>query len=242
MRIKIIINPTKEWVKKIAKEVRKILKENKHKIVAKKADATICIGGDGTILYAGYSGKLEGKILGIGSKRSYICQLHKKNWRKNILRALNEETEDVFILQYEIKKGKKTGLSGKAINDIVIHSNNYRVLSIKIEINGKKTNFLADGVIVSSGIGSTSYAYSAGGKKLRHTARKMEVVPIAPYRRKFQPIVVGQNSIIKICTERNSAFILDGIYIKELKPDETVIIKQDGILKFFKGVGWYEKR
>lgn len=242
MKIKIIKNPTKEWAIGVAEEAKKILKEAGHEIVSKGADVTICIGGDGTILYAGHRKWLEGKILGIGSERSYICQLHKKNWKKQLLKLLNEKTDSIFILHYEIRKRGRLVLEGKAINDIVIHANNYRVLPLAISIGEKTSRIRADGVIVSSAIGSTGYAYSAGGKKLKPTSRKMDVVPIAPYRREYEATTIGPNSVVRIKAEKDCAFILDGIYIKELKPDETVIIRQDEALKFFKGVGWYEKR
>ena len=69
----------------------------------------------------------------------------------------------------------------------------------------------------------------------------MQLVPIAPYRRKFSPITLKPTDRLKIKADRACAFILDGIYIKELKPNEIVIIKQGKALKFFKGVGWYEE-
>jgi len=242
MKIRIIANPLKEWAKEISDKLRKILRAAGYSVVNGKADITICVGGDGTILYAGYKGWLSGKILGIGSKRSYICQLHKSNWEKKLFEVLDGETDDVFTLEYEIRGKNSKIVSGRAINDIVIHSNDYRVLGITAFINNKKNYFYSDGVIVSSAIGSTGYAYSAGGKRLKHTSRLMQFVPIAPYRRKFSPITLRPTDRLKIKADRTCAFILDGIYIKELKPNETVIIKQGRALKFFKGVGWYEER
>lgn len=241
MKVRIIANPLKEWAKEISNKLQKMLNAAGYSIVSKNADITICVGGDGTILYAGHKGWLSGKILGIGSKRSYICQLHKSNWKKKLFEVLSAETDDVFTLKYEIRRKNSKIISGRAINDIVIHSNDYRVLGITAFINNKKNYFYADGAIVSSAIGSTGYAYSAGGKRLKPTSRLMQLVPIAPYRRKFSPITLKPTDRLKIKADRACAFILDGIYIKELKPNEIVIIKQGKALKFFKGVGWYEE-
>ena len=72
MKIKIIHNPLKHWTEEVKKELVRHLAAEGHKIVNKGADATVCIGGDGTVLYANYRKKLEGKVLGIGSKRSFI--------------------------------------------------------------------------------------------------------------------------------------------------------------------------
>jgi Predicted sugar kinase len=161
---------------------------------------------------------------------------------KETIRGIGRRNRRCFTLEYEIRGKNSKIVSGRAINDIVIHSNDYRVLGITAFINNKKNYFYSDGVIVSSAIGSTGYAYSAGGKRLKHTSRLMQFVPIAPYRRKFSPITLRPTDRLKIKADRTCAFILDGIYIKELKPNETVIIKQGRALKFFKGVGWYEER
>ena len=159
MKIKVIHNPLKEWTRKTASEVRKLLRGT-HEIVEKGADVTICIGGDGTIFYANHQKRLEGVILGIGSKSSYICQLRRDNWKRKLYGKLNEKTDKVPILEYYVG-GKK----GTAINDAVVHTKDYRVVEIFADVDGKKSSFYGDGLIVSSAIGSSCYSYSAGGKK-----------------------------------------------------------------------------
>lgn len=236
MKVRIIANPMKPWATKTALEVKKVLRMAGHDIAGSNPDATICIGGDGTILFAGYKGNLKGKILGIGSRRSYICQLHRSNWRRKLPRILKENTEKVYTLQYAAGRMKH-----KAINDVVIHTNDYRVLDLGISIGRKRREFSADGIIVSSAIGSSAYAYSAGGKKLCHRSKLMQIVPIAPYRRAFSPRPVSSRETIRVTPRRACALIVDGIYIKELKPNETIIIRQDGALRFFKGVGRHEQ-
>ena len=234
MKVKIIHNPLKKWTKRTSSEVKELLKGS-HKIVEKGADATICVGGDGTIFYANHQKRLEGVILGIGSKSSYICQLRQDNWRTKLLKKLKEsKTDNIPILEYHIGRKK-----GTAVNDAVVHTKDYRVIGISVEADGKKSSFDGDGLIVSSGIGASCYAYSAGGKMNPPRSQKIQAVPIAPYRRKFKPMVL-RSSFIKIKAGRDSAFIIDGIYVKELKKGETVRIKRNGHLRFFKGVGWYE--
>jgi NAD kinase len=89
-------------------------------------------------------------------------------------------------------------------------------------------------------MGSAGYAYSAGGRKLSHVSGLMQAVPIAPYRRAFKPMILN-NAAISITADRSCSLIVDGIYIKELKPNETVNVRRGNRLKFFKGVGWYEQ-
>ncbi len=233
MKIKLIHNPLKHWTEEVAVELRTFLLSKGRKIVKKGADATVCIGGDGTILYANHKKELEGKILGIGSGRSFICQLRKEDWKKKIMRKLKDKT--VMLQSIEAKiDGKAT----RAINDFVVHTTDYRVIGMQVKINGKIHGFRGDGIIVSSAVGSSSYAYSAGGRRLDPKDKRMVVVPIAPYRRKFRPLVVSGKSI-EISCDREAAVIVDGIYLRNLKKGKTIRIKKDGMLKFYRGVGFY---
>jgi NAD+ kinase len=233
MKIKLIHNPLKHWTREVEKELRKFLVSKGHRIVKKHADATVCIGGDGTILFANYKGKLEGNILGIGSKRSFICQLRKDSWKKRINQKLKEKTVDLQILEARLGRRRIP-----AINDVVVHTTDYRVVEMEVRINGRKYWFEGDGIIVSSAVGSSSYAYSAGGKRLDPKDRRIEIVPIAPYRRKFKSKVLNGKGV-RIRCDRESAVIVDGIFVRNIKKGETIRIKKDGTLKFYRGVGFY---
>lgn len=233
MKIKLIHNPLKHWTDKAEKELKKFLVSRGHKIVKRGADATVCIGGDGTVLYANYKGRLEGKILGIGSKRSFVCQLRRDSWKMGILKKLKDKTVNLQALEAGLK-GKKIA----AINDVVVHTTDYRVIGINLQINNEKYEFKGDGIIVSSAVGSSSYAYSAGGKRLDPKDRRIVVVPIAPYRRKFKPKVV-KGGEIKIKCDRKAAVIVDGIFVRNMKMGETIKIKKGSMLKFYRGVGFY---
>lgn len=233
MKIKIIHNPLKHWTEKLAKELKDFLILDGYKVVKKGADTTICIGGDGTILYANHKGQLEGNILGIGSKRSFICQLRKETWEKNIRKKLRERTVNIPIIEAKLQNRKIT-----AINDVVIHTKDYRVIGIEVRIDSRKCEFRGDGLIISSAVGSSSYAFSAGGKRLDPCDERFEIVPIAPYRRKFKAKIL-KNERVSVKCDRESALIVDGIFIKNMKKGETIRIKKDGVLKFYRGVCFY---
>ncbi len=235
MRIKIIANPKKQWAKDLAKEVKLFLTANNHIVATGNAAVTICIGGDGTILYANHQGKIQGTILAIGGEKSYICQLDQQNWKNKILdliNSLNTKTVKLMTLTAEID-----GEQFSAINDFVIHATHYRVAEIDVNIDSAKSSFEGDGLIVSSSVGSTGYAYSAGGEKLKPLERKIEVVPICPYKRTFCAKTISENSSISVTPGNDCAFILDGIFIKKLKKGQIVKIKKGTDLLFFEGVG-----
>ncbi len=233
MKVKIIANPQKKWALGLAKEIRRTLEREGHTVAWKSADATVCIGGDGTILYSNHSGKLEGGVIGIGTKTSHICQLTRENWKSGLTGIL--------------KRNKKRGINGlvardqrktlEALNDFVLHSNDYRVIRITVKINGKRNVFEGDGLIVSSGIGSSAYAHSAGGRILSPYSRKIEIVPICPYKRAFSPVVLPQKTEIVFSSDSKAALIIDGIFVRHLKEKEKIRVKSGRRVMFYEGVG-----
>lgn len=233
MRIKIIPNPKKPWAAQLAQELAAFLKQANHAIVRHGADATICIGGDGTILYAHYKGRLEGPVLGIGSTKSYICQLRNDSWRPGLLPLL-EGGKTINIMTLSCNLG---GRPYTALNDFLVHATHYRVSELDVEYPGGRASFEGDGMIVSSSLGSAAYAYSAGGAKLAPEERKLMLVPICPYRRAFSPKTLDEAARVAIKVGSDCAFIVDGIYIRKLRKGETVSIGRGEDVRFFIGVG-----
>lgn len=236
MRIKILANPKKPWAKETAKELKQFLKPH-HAVVARDAEATICIGGDGTILYNSHKERLEGPILGIGGDNSYICQLHKDDWKGGLLPMLSSK-KTVDVLTLECSLGSKRYI---ALNDIVVHATNYRVaeleVSYKTQDREQETRFEGDGMIISTALGSAAYAFSAGGEKLAPTERKLSLVPICPYRRAFSPAVLPEDAVISVKAGSDCAFISDGIFVRRLRKGEEAVAKKGPGLKFFEGIG-----
>ncbi|VVC04384.1 NAD kinase [Candidatus Bilamarchaeum dharawalense] len=232
MKVKIIANPKKSWARRVASELKAVLAP-KHSIVRKDAEVTICIGGDGTILYANHKGRIEGAILGIGGDKSYICQIHHRNWRLFLLKLLDDHhREKIMTLTCKVA-GKKFHV----MNDVVIHATRYRVAEMDVTAGGDVHSFEGDGMIVSSAIGSAAYAYSAGGAKFKPTERKIAVVPICAYKRAFLPEVLNENGKVSIKAGADCAFIIDGIFIRNLKSGEIVNVEKGSDMIFFSGVG-----
>lgn len=227
-KIKVISNPKKPWAEKIARQLTDYLIARGFQSAQNNADLTVCIGGDGTILYANHGGQIAGAVLGIGGDKSVICQLTKDNWKRKILHMLREgKTENRQLLFASTKEQGYT-----AINDFVIHCKDYRVIEIDVDVNGHHHHFEGDGIIVSTATGSYAYAYSAGGKRMRPRSKRVQVVPICPYKREFKPHILPGSSVVQIKVDRESGFIVDGIFIRDLVPGESVTIKSGGFIRF----------
>jgi len=236
MKLKLIPNPRKPWAKELAAEIKALLAKS-HSFVRKGADATICIGGDGTILYAHYKGRLEGPVLGIGGEKSYICQLRSDNWRESIAGLLASPGRE-RIPTLVCSLGQRTF---DVLNDAVIHASHYRVAEMDVAIRSggaeSKAQFEGDGMIISTALGSAAYAFSAGGERLAPTESKLSLVPICPYRRAFSPKALDEGSIVEVTVGNDCAFIVDGIFVRRLRKGERVSIKKGLPMAFFEGVG-----
>ncbi|MGB9718964.1 MAG: NAD(+)/NADH kinase [Candidatus Anstonellales archaeon] len=215
MKVKILFNKKKPWARTIAKKIKLFLKKKGCKF-GNGADATILIGGDGTIYYN--KKNIERKVVGIGSEKSRVCQLKKEEWERvaELLKGKVEEriTLDVYL------NGKKVGW---VINDAVLHNRNFRILKIDVLVDGKFFTFQGDGLIVSTPTGSTAYCLSEYGAVLQPSLDAYELVPIAPYMRSVFPFITDKKT--KIAFTGTASLILDGQEIKNLKSKDVIEIR-----------------
>lgn len=220
MKAKVLHNPKKDWAVKVAKEVKEFLKGNKLDVVSSKADFTIVIGGDGTIFFN--KKNLEGPVFGIGGERSFICACTKGNWEEALSAFItNPSTEERVTLSVKFK-----GKEYRAINDAAILSREHEMLSISIGIEGQDCPFEGDGLIVSTPTGSTAYAYSSGGPVIEQTLPVFELVPVAPYKRLFDPMVVSSSHTIAITANTDSHLVIDGEPPINVKKGEKISISR----------------
>ncbi|MFA6530765.1 MAG: hypothetical protein WCT31_03465 [Candidatus Micrarchaeia archaeon] len=231
MKLKLLSNTKKEWAISLSRSLAHFLKSKGFSISDKSADATICIGGDGTIFHYFYNHQVHGKIVGIGSKTSSVCHFqHEKLSMKKLIESLKANRSEKHItLQSSI-----SGRTLHAVNDVVFHSHDYRVLLISVQVGKSKHTFEGDGLIVSTPIGSSAYSYSAGGPVLKRGTRKFAVVPICPYKRSLKPMVVPANTEISISADRTADLIVDGIYVGRINANEPVHVKKGKDIEFLK--------
>lgn len=231
MQIKLLSNTKKEWAISLSRSLESFLRSRGFSISRNSADVTICIGGDGTIFHHFYNNTISGKVLGIGSRTSSVCQFqHEKLSLKHLSESLKENRSEKHITL----KSSFNGRELRAVNDVVFHSHDYRVLLISVRVGKSSYSFEGDGLIVSTPIGSSAYSYSAGGPALKRGSMKFAVVPICPYKRSLKPMVVPANTEISISADRTADLIVDGIYVGRINANEPVHVKKGKDIEFLK--------
>lgn len=120
------------------------------------------------------------------------------------------------------------------INDGVIsRSSLSRLISIKLHINGEDVaTYRADGLIISTPLGSTAHSLSAGGPLLTPDLNAFIIVPICPHTLTNRPLVVSGDVKIEmeILSQLSGAgFTVDGQVFTELEMGDKIKIERSDI-------------
>lgn len=102
-----------------------------------------------------------------------------------------------------------------ALNDVIISQGVMtRLISITMEVDGRRaTQYRADGLVVSTPVGSTGYSLSLGGPILGQGLRAFVVTPNAPHSLTNRPIVIEGSAVLSFAVEspvRELALVVDG--------------------------------
>ena len=192
-----------------------ILEETSYENASKDTfNLIISIGGDGTALKAMKLGWINSvPVLNLGSGRvGYLVNSFESINVSQLLKTdLNDFKTRVPIIQND-DEGEP------AFNEIVLIKNSpTRMLDIQIETYDQEVKLRADGIIISTSMGSTAYNYSAGGPIVQTSIDSLIITPISPFTKFPRSIVLDKNSEIKITVLKNQDFSVqfDGTEIQQ---------------------------
>ncbi|XP_059353238.1 NAD kinase-like isoform X1 [Daphnia carinata] len=204
-----------------------------------KIDFIVCLGGDGTLLYA--SSLFQQSVppvmaFHLGSL-GFLTPFEFDNFEEQVTNVL--EGHAALTLRSRLRcivlrKDDATGKATKAptsllvLNEVVIDRGPSPYLSnIDLYLDGKHiTSVQGDGLIVSTPTGSTAYAVAAGASMIHPSVPAIMVTPICPHSLSFRPIVVPAGVELKISVSpesRNTAWVsFDGRSRQELKHGDSL--------------------
>lgn len=231
------IHGLKPWFKKYV-EIDIIDISKVKKIEKTGAEIAVVFGGDGAILCTSrLLGKNQIPIVGIHMGRfGFLAELMEKNVRPSL--------EKIFTGTFSIRKRmlllSRVERAGKIINEstgindaVISRSSLSRLISIKLTINGENVaTYRADGLIVSTPLGSTAHSLSAGGPLLTPDLNTFIIVPICPHTLTNRPLVVSGD--VKIEMEvlsqlGSTGLTIDGQVFTELESGDKVKIERAAI-------------
>ena len=198
------------------------------------ADLAISVGGDGTMLStARRMGPAQVPTMGVNLGRlGFLAEFSEVEVRDWIAGRLNLElvVEPRMRLRCQLQNGQ--GQKPQyALNDAVVSQGILtHLVTIELLVDGVvATTYRADGVIVSTPVGSTAYSLSLGGPILTPGLKAFIVTPIAPHALTNRPIVVaGQSRLeFRIASPIGEAgLVLDGHEQLPLREGDTFEVRR----------------
>ena len=174
------------------------------RVLARRSDLAVVIGGDGTLLNAGrFLAPAGVPILGVNAGRlGFMVDVAPEDLRKTLDHVLagRYRREPRLLLSAEIRHGRRTRGPFLAINDVVVRNQaTVRMIDFETWLDDEFiSQHRADGIIVSTPTGSTAYALSSGGPVLHPALEALAVVPICPHTFSDRPVVFGAGRTIRI--------------------------------------------
>ena len=189
----------------------------------KKDTLLISLGGDGTALKSmKIAWKYNLLFLPLGHGRVGYLVNTDKEFKRIFDKWLNNEYKS--IKRKALLQNKNN--SFPAFNEIVIIKNSpTRLLDLILETYDQKVKLRADGLIISTSLGSTAYNYSAGGPIVQNDIESIIITPISPFTKFPRSIVINKESNIKITIIKNQNFAIqfDGVVELESKLKEDIV-------------------
>jgi NAD+ kinase len=216
---------------KILNEVREFLTErniesayySKPERELEDFDFIISIGGDGTILRILQKLRKCPPIFGINTGRvGLLTHSTPSNFREKLNNALEKFEIEKFMRLSCLTDGGEF----LALNEIAVFNREVaKLVSISVKVDGVPLeNLRCDGILVSTQIGSTGYALSAGGPLVDPYLESIIVIPVAPFKIGWRPWIFNSSRSVVLEIEGESVVIADGQ--KNLEIDGKITIKK----------------
>ena len=200
--------------------------------IGRSSGLAIVLGGDGTFIsVARQLAPHNVPIIGVNLGRlGFLTDLTLSNLTESLPRLLAGDYREERRVLLSVVSSLPNAGQFLAVNDVVVNRGGATSLvDLEISLNDRFAyGFRADGVIVATPTGSTAYALSAGGPIMAPFVNAFTIVPIAPHALTNRPIVVADDSVIRITVARAREALasIDGHHVIPLTEGDFVEIKR----------------
>jgi NAD+ kinase len=203
--------------------------------LAETCNLAIVVGGDGTLLNAARSLAESGiAVLGVNLGRlGFLVDVSPEDMTQQLDRILAGDftEEQRTLLHATVTRNKDLLSETSALNDVVVHKKDVaRMIELDTWIDDFFLNTnRSDGLIISTPTGSTAYALSGGGPILHPKLDAITLVPICPHTLSNRPIVVHDESVIRIIIHKGTqeaTVSCDGQISHSLEAGDNITIRK----------------
>jgi len=205
-------------------------------------DVAICLGGDGTVLYAARTiSPLGVPIFPVNlGTFGFIAGVHPSEWREAFGCWLDGKgiLSRRLMLEMTVERNGNEVLRGCCLNDVVISASGIaKIISLRVSYGQtggpgfmKLGSYRCDGLIVSTPTGSTGYSVAAGGPIVDPELEAIILSPICPFTLSHRPMVLPAREavLVEVEEEQRSGVLLtvDGQVTKKLEGGDRVFLRK----------------
>jgi NAD+ kinase len=202
-----------------------------------KSEALVSVGGDGTFLSAVHMSHFSGKpVIGVNmGGLGFLTDIGPENLESDLEKIVKGEYRTTLrmLLEARVLRAGAEIKTMRALNDIFINRfDQPKLTSIKAWCGDQYiTEFVSDGVIVSSPSGSTAYSLAAGGPIVHPGVKAFLLTPICPHSLTERPLILPCDKQLRLVVGQKSAVVMlsaDGIDNIRLKQDDVVVVSYCG--------------
>jgi len=203
---------------------------------ALKADRAVVIGGDGSIMAALRIFMAHATpVVGVNTGRlGFLAEFDTASLETHAtaIFGANPLIRQRMVLAVSVRAADgTTRYEGLAVNDCVVTAGaQFRMIELALRLDGENgPEFLGDGIIIATPVGSTAYNASAGGPIVHPDVEAIIVTPNAAHSLAFRPVVVPAGLAVQahvVRANEGTTLVLDGHINVSLRVGDTVVAKR----------------
>jgi len=201
-------------------------KASSFKEINKTAEIVITIGGDGTILMA--LSEVDKPVFAINSGGiGFLSEVESKYAFEGLRQIISGK------YNVEERAKLKVTLDGKrlpdATNEVTIQTARIaKILYLKLFVDDELIESMgADGVIIATPTGSTSYSLSVGGPIMDPTVNAMIIAPLAAFKLSARPWIIPLDRKVGVQLlpkSKETNLVIDGRFLTPVTPESSMSV------------------
>ena len=196
------------------------------------ADRAVVVGGDGTIMAAlrQFVGRAV-PVVGVNIGRlGFLAEFDAANLAAHAATVFGPTpaVRQRMVLSVAVRGADGAArYEGLAVNDCVVTAGQpFRMIELALRLGGETgPEFLGDGIIVATPVGSTAYNASAGGPIVHPDVEAIVLTPSAAHSLAFRPVVLPSRLAVEarvVRANEGTTLVLDGHINVGLRVGDTV--------------------
>jgi NAD+ kinase len=165
-------------------------------------ELTVVIGGDGFLLHTIHDLGFDRLYVGLNAGRVGFLLNDVADWGRaaRSLRAAEVVASEFPLIEATFEGPDGALGSAVAVNDFYLERASGQTARLRLTVDGAVVveSLVADGIIVSTALGSTAYNFSAGGPPCHPSLQVLTVTPICPHLPRLSPFALPRSARIEV--------------------------------------------